>query len=619
MNLKDKKVLMIVESPHKSKTITSILKKAGYPNIKVVASVGHIQTLADDKTSWKNSGIWPDKKFKANFTIAPDKLKTVHELKEYASQAEVILVATDPDREGYVIADSLMHFLNLPEDKSFRVVTHEITPKAIVHAIENPVSFNQDLVDAGYTRAIVDKMIGWGFSPWARLYIGAKSAGRTQCAGLMLVAEREKEIKEFKSTRYYDLFLNFEKNGTKFRAKYIGTEKEEIDHLSSYEQVQKVKHECIKDFKILDIKRRDKFENPKPPFDTPTFQQEASSKLGLTVKDAQSCAQKLFEGLDIGGDHVGLVTYIRTDSTEISEEFIPTLKEYVDNNFGKDAFNKPRVGKKTEHQQDGHECLRCTDPNLTPEKLAKYIKNDLLLKVYKLIWQRTIASALPPAKIAETTYLIENNGQRFNLISNELVEPGYKSIYNYKEDEKKDDTVVQESFEINEKLKNCELEDVEKFTKPKPRFKEGTFINELKKRGIGRPSTYQSILDTLISPTRGYCNIVEKEIVPTQLGMSLIDALSRAFPDTFSIDYTSRLESDLDDISTGKLKKLDYLNGFYENLVESLNKNTEGNVKDSNKVCPNCGSQLVTRRNRWGKLFLGCSSYPKCNYIENLK
>lgn len=618
-NIKDKRILIIVESPNKKSTILKILKTAGYKNVSVMASVGHIQELADDRSSWKNTGIWPDKNFKMNLKISDSKYKTASDIKLAAQSAEIIMLATDPDREGHVISDSLLKQLDLPKNKCYRMVMHEITPKAVVSAIENPIPFQLNSVAAGLARACVDKLLGYGLSPWAKTYVGAKSVGRCQSAALLLITEREKEIRDFKPTTFYDLYLNFMKNDVKFKAKYVGTADKPVEHLNSREEVNAVIDKCNSSYKILDIQKKEKLENPKAPFDTPSFQQEAASKLGLSVKDAQSCAQKLFEGVEVNGDHLGLVTYIRTDSTEMSKEFIPELKAYINSTYGPNSFHQPKVGKKVENAQEGHEALRVTDPRITPDIAKQYLKSDFLVKVYKLIWQRTIASALPPAKISETTYLIENNGQLFSLVSNEIVDLGYRTIYNYKDESSEDSVLITETFKKNEKLSDCELDAVEKATKPKPRFKQATFINELKKKGIGRPSTYQSILETILSPVRGYCNEVNKELVPTELGMQLSAALTRAYPDLININYTKDLESQLDLIEKGDLEPLDFLRGFFTNLTESIDKNSEGKVQSTDKKCPNCGNSLVVRRNRWGKLFLGCSNYPKCTFIENIK
>ena len=616
---KSKKILIIVESPNKLQTIKGICRKAGYNNINVMASKGHIQQLADDSSSWKNSGIWPNEDFRLNLQIADDKHKTVSELSLAAKNADIVYLMSDGDREGHVIAWSLIQFLKLSANKCFRAVTHEITPKAVIHALENPIPFNSNMTDAGLARLTLDKLIGYGLSPIARTYIGARSVGRCQSAGLLLITNREQEIQEFKPETYYDLYLNFTKNKTKFKAKYVGDAKHTVDHLKSKVETDAVIRSCINNFKIVDISKRGKQENPKPPFSTSTFQQEAASKLGLSVKVAQSCAQKLFEGIEVNHQHLGLVTYIRTDSTDMSPEFIPDLKKYILTNYGSEEYHTPKVGKKAENAQEGHEALRCVDPNMTPEKLASYISDDLLIKVYKLIWQRTIASAMSPAVISETTYLINNNGNYFSLVSNELLSSGFKAIYNYADADTDKNNIIKETFKINEVLKKCELISQEKSTKPPARYREATFIKALEHSEIGRPSTYATILDTILNEKRGYCKLENKELIPTALGMHLSEYLSRAFPNIISLTYTKEMEKNLDLVATGKLNKLELLNSFFNNLVESMSKNTEGKDSNSSQECPLCKAPMILRRNKWGKLFYGCSKYPTCHGIINIK
>ena len=620
MNInKTDRILIIVESPNKTKTITDILKKAGYTNARVLASKGHIQQLADDANSWKNSGIWPDEDFRLNLRIAEDKHKTVSELTAAAQNADYIYLMSDGDREGHVIAWSLIQFLHLDTNKCYRAITHEITPKAVVAALENPIPFDTNMVNAGLSRLTLDKLIGYGLSPIARTYIGAKSVGRCQSAGLLLITNREKEIQDFKPETYYDLYLNFTKNKTKFKAKYVGDAKHTVDHLKTKAELDAVMNACIDDFKIIDIVKREKLENPKPPFSTPTFQQEAASKLGLSVKAAQSCAQKLFEGIEVNHQHIGLVTYIRTDATDMSPEFIPELKKYIVNTYGSEAFRTPKVGKKSENAQEGHEALRCVDPTMTPDKLASYISDELLIKVYRLIWQRTIAAAMPPATISETTYLINNNGNYFSLVSNELVSPGFKAVYSYTEEDAEKEITVKDTFKVNEVLKQCKLDGQEKATRPPARYKEATFIKALEKSEIGRPSTYATILENILNEKRGYCKLENKEIVPTQLGMHLSEYLTRAFPNIISLTYTKEMEKDLDLVAEGKLTKSELLNTFFTNLTESISKNTEGQQNLTDQICPLCGAPMILRRNKWGKLFYGCSKYPTCHGITNVK
>lgn len=611
-DLKSKKLLVIVESPNKISHIRDYLRKAGY-QVNVQASVGHIMQLGNGGP-YANSGVNPDKDFELNLQVSEDKYKTVQDLKAAVKTADLVYLMSDPDREGEVIAWSLIKFLNIPKTKIRRAVTHEITPKAVVNAIENPIKLNEDLVDAGLTRLTLDKMIGFRLSPIAKTYVGAKSVGRCQSVGLKLVVDREKEIQAFVPETYFDLYLNFVKNKTKFKAKFAGNDEiGNIDHLKTQAEVDKVKKNCKGDFIIEAIKQKEKEESPKPPFCTATFQQEASSKLNLKVKDAMAVAQKLFE--------TGNITYMRTDDTVFAEEFIPVLQSYIEDTYGKKAWTKPRVGKKQENAQEGHECLRVTDPTLTPEAYNKIDANSLNQKVYKLIWQRTIAAALPNAKISETQYLIDNNGEKFILVSNEITSLGYREVYSYKDDDQTEDGPVKETFKKGEVLKDCTLEDIKKETKPKPRYTEATLIKTLEKNGCGRPSTYATIVETVLSTTRGYAELQEKSIVPTERGMQLAAFLDRSFNNVINLDYTSDMEKSLDKIAAGKEKKSQFLTEFYNNLENTIKSNSEisASAQATDEVCPLCGAPMVVRRSKFGSLFLGCSKYPKCRGIKNLK
>ena len=611
--LRDKKILVIVESPSKATHIKDYLRKEGY-QVNVMASVGHIMEVANGGT-YHNSGIEPTKDFELNLKVSADKYKVVEQLKTQAKTADLVYLMSDPDREGEVISWSLVKFLKLPKTKIRRAVTHEITPKAVVKAIENPIPIDNNLVDAGLARMTLDKMLGFVASPIAKTYVGAKSVGRCQSVGLKLVADREKEIQNFVPETYFDLYLNFEKNKTKFKAKFAGNNTiGNIDHLNSQKEVDAIKANCTKDYVIEAIKQKEKEESPKPPFCTATFQQEASSKLGLKVKDAMAIAQKLFEA--------GRITYMRTDDTVFAEEFIPVLKGYIEGAYGKKAWTQPRVGKKQENAQEGHECLRITDPSLTPDEYNKIDANNLNQKVYRLIWQRTIAAALPNAKISETQYLIDNNGEKFILVSKEITSLGYREVYTYKDDDAKDDSgVVKETFTKGEVLKNCKLEDVMKQTKPPARYSEATLIKKLETSGVGRPSTYATIVETVLSTTRGYAELQEKSIVPTERGMQLAAFLDRNFNNIINTDYTKKMEESLDKIASGKETKLEFLTEFYNTLENTIKNNSEisASAQTTDEVCPLCGAPMVVRRSKFGSLFLGCSKYPKCRGIKNLK
>ena len=613
MRAKNLKYLVIVESPNKCKHFQDYLRKAGY-KVNVVASVGHISNIKDGG-NYYNTGIDPQNNFEMNLAISEDKHKVVQQLKDLSKTADHIVLATDGDNEGAQITWSLIKFLNLKKNKYSRLITHEITPKAVVKAFENPVELDTNNAMASQARMILDKLLGYRLSPIAKTYIGAKSVGRCQSVGLKLVADREREIQNFVPETYFDLYLNFEKNKTKFKAKFAGNnEIGNIDHLKSQAEVNKIINNCTKEYMIEDTKKKEKEESPKPPFCTATFQQEASSKLGLKVKDAMAIAQKLFEN--------GAITYHRTDDTAFAAEFIPILQSYIEGVYGKKAWTKPRIGKKQENAQEGHECLRVTDPSLTPDEYNKIDANNLNQKVYKLIWQRTIAAALPNAKISETQYLIDNNGEKFILVSKEITSLGYKEVYAYKDDDAKDDSgIVKETFTKGEILKNCKLEDVKKETRPPARYSEATLIKKLETSGVGRPSTYATIVETVLSTTRGYAELQDKSIVPTERGMQLAAFLDRNFNNIINTDYTKKMEESLDKIATGKETKLEFLTEFYNTLENTIKNNSEINAsaQTTDEVCPLCGAPMVVRRSRFGSLFLGCSKYPKCRGIKSLK
>lgn len=612
---KTEKALLVVESPNKVKTISNILKNAGYKNIGVIASVGHIMVLGDGGTAF-NSGIDPDKNFKMNLKVADDKRKVVSEITDKAKSVDKIYIMTDGDREGEIIAWSIIKFCKLPKEKCYRVITHEITSKAILYALENSLSFNDNLVDAGFGRMMTDKLIGYGLSPIGKKYIGARSIGRCQTVGLKLISDREAEIAEFIPELFFNLYLNFKKNDKDYTAKYFMYDDTAIDRFTNKKDAEAVISNCVPDsYSIYEINESVKKEAPKPPFCTATFQQEAASKIGLRVKDAMSCAQKLFEGISIDGKHTGLITYMRTDSTEFAPEFIPELNSFITTTYGADMFTAPRKGKKKTTDQDGHEALRVVDPFLTPEKLSTYIDNALLIKVYKLIWQRTVAACMPDAKFAETEYIIVNNKHKFKFSQRELIYPGHRVL------NPPATTEVRDSFIKDEKLLDCALDLEQKFTQPKARYTESSLVKELESRGIGRPSTYVSIVETLLNPTRNYAQLDNKEIVPTDRGMQLAKYCDRAFPDIINLNYTKNMEERLDKIASGELKLQEYMTAFYSHLKQLIESTSETGLESNGdtRECPVCKSPMVMRRSRFGKLFYGCSTYPKCNGILNVE
>ena len=615
MNKSDK-ILIIVESPTKVKTISGILKKAGY-NATVIASIGHIAILADGGPAW-NSGIYPKQKFKMKLEVAEDKRKVVNEIIAASKKVDKIYIGTDQDREGFLIGWSLIKFCELPIEKCHRMVMHEITPKAVINAIEHPVKFDDNIVNAGLTRLMIDKFLGYSLSPLAKKYIGAKSIGRCQSVGLKLVSDREKEIADFIPEMYFNLFLSFTKNGTPFKAKYSGYKAETIEKFTRQADVDAIINNCKSGtYTIESVKLVKHQESPKLPFCTATFQQEAATKLNLKIKDAMSCAQKLFEGIKFNGEHIGLITYMRTDSTEIAAEFLPELENFIKNTYGDKKYTGPRKSKKNATDQDGHEALRVTDPTMTPEKLSTLISNELLVKVYKLIWQRTVASVMPNAAISETIYTINNNEHKFAFSSKELLSAGYKTVYEYEDNQTFGATYT---FIVGEVLEDTELDLVKKFTQPPVRFTEASLVKELQQREIGRPSTYATIVETILSPTRGYAKLEGKYIVPTDRGLQLADYCNRSFPTLINLSYTKEMEETLDKIAVGKVFWLDYMENFYKNLQEIINSTNETGIAPElpKKICPNCGKPMIIRRSRFGKLFYGCD-YPRCRYTESIK
>lgn len=527
------------------------------------------------------------------------------------------MLATDEDREGEAIAFHVKKVCDIPEDKYCRVTYRSVTKEAIKQGIENARLLDMNLVYAAIARQIIDKLIGYGISPDLKRAIGAKSAGRCQSIGLKLVTDREHEISVFVPEHFFDLYLTFTKGTTDFKAKYIGTALGAIEHFTDIKDVNQVVADCDKkQFVVKNISRRDKTENPKPPFCTATFQQEASTRLSLKVKDAMSCAQKLFEGINVNGNHTGLITYMRTDATDLAEDFIPDLKSYVESAYGKGTFTTPRKGKKSANDQEGHEALRCVDPTMTPEMLAKHISNELLIKVYRLIWQRTIASAMPAATISETTYEIYNGKHKFILVSNELTDPGYRAVYSYLDEGDTENSVIKETFKQNEVLTNTALDNVAKETKPKPRYTDASLVKELQKRGIGRPSTFATIVETVMSVTRGYTSLDNKYVVPTTRGLEVSAYLDRNYNTVINFDFTKDMEDSLDLIAQGKLDYKEYLATFFKVLDTAIKANPE-NAAEESVSCPKCGGNMILRRNKWGKFFYGCADYPRCNGIVN--
>lgn len=605
----DKRYLMLVESPEKAKTITKIFKETKYRNVVVMATVGHFIKI-NDGSGYYNTGIYPEKNFAVDYVVDPKKLAVVQKLKDQVKVADFVFLCADPDREGEAIAWSCLNFLNIPRDKVKRVTYQAINKKALFEALDKAHDLDEDLVAAAQSRSILDKGLGYRLSTLSRQQGLGKSVGRVQSAALRMICDREREIINFVPEHYIDLYLKFIKNNVEFKAKYQGTDDAPIKKLQNQWQVDDIFSTCKgHPFIVTAVENKDKKENPKPPFSTATFQQECANKLGLTVKQSADCAQKLFDA--------GKISYHRTDTEYLMDEFTQTLLDYVKETFPKKYVSGTVVkGKKQENSQEGHEALHVLDLTLTPELYAQSSPNELLTKVYRIIYNRTVAAALSPAIISQTVYTIHNGEHKFVMNSNELRFDGYRKIYAYKEEEADKESVIKETFEENEVLHKCSFDVVQQITKPKPRYTEAGFVKEMKEAGIGRPSTYASTIETIKSKDRGYCLVEDKCLRPTELGMQEDEFLMQNFPYFINVEYTSEMENSLDEIAAGKLDKLTFLKKVFETLEENAQKITVG--AEANITCPNCGAPMVYRRSRFGA-FYGCSTYPKCRAIVKIK
>lgn len=613
---KDERILIIVESPNKCATIRNILKDTPYKDAIIMASVGHITEISN--TGLYNMGIDVKNDFKADYVVSDSKKEIVKKLKDQVKIATKIYIASDGDREGEDIAHHLKEVLKIPNSKYERITYQEITKKAILYAIEHSRKIDYDLVEASESRQKIDKIIGYRISPITRQNNVGRSAGRCQSAGLKLLVEKEESIRAFIPETYYDVILSFTKDNTEFKAKYFGyidKEIKEVKQIKTQEQVQWILDNCKKhDFTILNVEHKDTYEYPKFPFCTSTLQQEASKKLGIGVKEVMSLTQKLFEGINVDGQHIALITYHRTDSQELGKDFLPTLETFVKSNYTKDYYSPVRKPKKSENEQDGHEAIRPVDLSMTPEKLSQYVKIPSLIRLYTIIYKRTVAAAMKPAVISNTIYTIQCNNQVFIMTSKEVTFDGYRKVYTYSDDNDEDTLMI--TFKKNEKLKDTKLSSVEKQTKPPARYTEATFIKELEKQGIGRPSTYATIVSTILDESRGYCEVKEKCLVPTEKGITLSHFLDEHFPDIINLHYTAELEKDLDLIANGKLNSLDFLKDFYSRLETAIGHASKAK-EDEERVCPECGAKMVVRFNKATKQkFYGCSNYPNCRHAE---
>ena len=596
------KHLVIVESPSKSKTIEKYLGS----DYKVVSSKGHIRDLAT--TGQYGLGVDIENGFKPNYIPIAGKKKVISDLKKDVKDSDIVYLASDPDREGEAIAWHLKDALGIKDNQYKRVLFNEITHDKVIEAINKPTVIDDNLVRSQETRRILDRIIGFRLSKLLQSKIGAKSAGRVQSVALKLIVDREREIEAFKEEEYWSITSKFDE----FDANLFKYKEDDIE-LKTEEDCDKVLNAISSDYKIESITQKEKNKKSKYPFITSTLQQEASTKLGFAAKKTMSIAQKLYEGVDLESETVGLITYMRTDSIRLSDDFTKPAYKYIIDNYGKEYAGYIKQSKKTENVQDAHEAIRPTSILREPLKVKQYLSSDEF-KLYSLIYKRTIASLMADAKVNQTTIILDNNDYKFKTTGQVLIFDGYLKVY--QDYESSEDKILPDLTNTNT-LTTDVVEKEQHFTKPPARYTEAKLIKEMEELGIGRPSTYAKTIDTI--KERDYVELVEKKFKPTTVGIESTDKLQEFFSDLINVEYTRDMEDDLDKVADGELVWNDVLSNFY-NLFEPRVKNAFSDMEkkapeETGETCPNCGNPLVIRKGKYGE-FTACSNYPECKYIK---
>lgn len=598
------KHLVIVESPSKSKTIGKYLGS----DYEVVSSKGHIRDLAT--TGKFGLGIDVENNFKPNYVPIKGKAKTIKELKSDAKKADKVYLASDPDREGEAISWHLYDALEIPKDKYERVVFHEVTKPAIEEAFKEPRKIDMPMVKSQETRRMLDRIIGFRLSKLMQSKTGGKSAGRVQSVALKLIVDKEREIEAFKPEEYWSItgiFKDFEADLFKYKNDDI--------KIANETEANEILSKLSKAFNIESVDSKNKKRPSKPVFKTSTLQQTASNKLGFPSSKTMRIAQKLYEGVDLKNETVGLITYMRTDSVRLAPIFINETLKYIEDTYGKSYVGYVKTGKKDDNMQDAHEGIRPTSITRTPESIKAYLTPDEY-KLYSLIYYKALSSLMADAKTIATTVILENNKYLFKATGSVLEFDGYLKVYSACEDQE-DKTLPDFSKYQSKVIVSDDIIKEQHFTKPTPRYTESSLIKELESLGIGRPSTYATIIDTL--KTRGYVTLEEKKFKPTEIGIETTDKLQEFFSDIVNVKYTANMEHELDEIADEKLDNIKVLKEFYdkfEPLVEVAFKEMEKKAPEkTGETCPECGADLVIRKGRYGT-FTACSNYPECKYIK---
>jgi len=606
--------LVIVESPAKAKTIRKFLGK----QYTVKASNGHVRDLPKSKL-----GIDIENHFEPKYITIKGKGDVIKELKDAAKKSSKIFLATDPDREGEAISWHLANLLNIEPQKSCRVTFNEITKNAIKKAITNPRSVDMNLVYAQQARRELDRLVGYKLSPllWKKLKSGL-SAGRVQSVAVRIICDREEEIQNFKAEEYWSIsakLAKYEVPNKVFEAKFVGTLERKIE-LKNKEQVDKIISAVDgRNFIVHKIKKAEKKRASLPPFTTSTLQQEASRKLGFTIKKTMLIAQQLYEGVDIKNSPIGLLTYIRTDSVRISEEAQQSARDLISELYGKEYVpDTPRVFKNKSSSQDAHEAIRPTYVSMKPSDVESYLSRDQY-KLYKLVWDRFVASQMQNAIYDTITVDVLSEGYLFRAYGSQIKFAGYMVLYK----ESKDDTTSKEENINNdipalaegEKLKLKAITPRQHFTQPPPRYSEASLVKALEEKGIGRPSTYAPIIATILA--RGYVEKEQKLFLPTELGKVVTDMMKKHFEDIVNIEFTANMEEQLDRVEDGNENWVDIMEDFYSKFSNTLAK-AEGSMERiqiqdqvTDIVCDKCGRNMVIKMGKFGK-FLACPAFPEC-------
>lgn len=596
------KNLVIVESPHKTGPIGEYLGK----DYKVLASKGHIRDLA---TSGKYGlGVDIEDHFKPNYIPIKGKKSTITELKKEAKDADTVYLATDPDREGEAISWHLFDALGLKEDKYERVVFNEITKNAVLEAFKHQRKIDKDLVNSQETRRILDRIIGFRLSKLIQSKTSGSSAGRVQSVALKLIVDREREINNFNKEEYWtinSIFSDMEADLTKYKTKKI--------EIKTEKEADEILEKLDKKFIVESVSKKEKSKTSKPPFTTSTMQQMASIKLGFNSKKTMSVAQKLYEGIKLETETEGLISYMRTDSIRLSDEFVKDTYKYIEKEYGKEYVGKVKQKAKKENVQDAHEAIRPTSIYRTPQSVKPYLTNDEY-KLYRLIYVRALSSLMKEAKTENTTVILDNNDYKFTTTGQIITFDGYLKIYKDYEDSK--DKFLPDIKE-GDTLESISINKEQHFTKPPARYSEATLIKEMEELGIGRPSTYAPTMDTI--KKRGYVIIEDKKFVPSEIGFEITDKLQESFSHLINVEYTASMENDLDEIAEGKEVWYEVLEDFYKkfepSVKEAFEKMEKEAPKETGEMCPECNHPLVIRKGRYGQ-FVACSNYPECKYIK---